>query len=578
MRRQELPAPGLMLTLARLLLWAAALTGFLVSAVAGAARGRGGPREQGRRLRRWLERLGGTAIKIGHQAAMRMDLLPFEVCDELSHMPDRAPPLDVRYAIERVEAQTGRPIRSDFEVLDPEAIFSDTTSCVFQGQLRNGEKVAVRVLRPGFARLISADLRAVRILLGVLEVLTILPPELVARAEYELRAKLAEELDFVAVARYQTLFRRRARQAHLTFLSAGRIHGRLSGPEVIVTLFTSGVWLKEVLDAVATDDADALASLAARDIDPRKLARRLLQVSWWGLFESAFFVAEPQAANIVVQDGGKLVFVQLGDCARTTTAIRELHREALTRLTQSDVVGAADVFVRSLAPLPFIDVHDLRSNVEEGLWQRFFAMVSRESPWPEKTSAGLFRHLLSTARAAGVPVRLQFIQMMRSSILFDAIAFQLWPRMRLLREYQRYLEASDRRLVRRARRDNAAAPPRDAAARSATLFTESVERLRRLRFFGQSFTRELPIEFLSLSKRGSFVFALALKLLATTIGSAILLAVALVLLGALEGHTEKFADILRETLRHPVFLGAIAVMALFGIRRLLFRLEERDGG
>jgi len=577
MRRHELPSPGLGLTLARLALWGFRLSGFLISALAGALRGRAGAREQGRRLRRALERLGGTAVKLGHQAAMRIDLMPFEVCDELARMPDRAPPLDVAYAMERLAAVTGKPVEETFEVLDPEPIVSDTISCVFQGQLRSGEKVALRVLRPGVARQISADLAAVGLLLRVLEVLTLLPQDLAARVEDELRAKLAEELDFVAAARYQTLFRRRTRQARLRFVSAARVYARLSGPDVMVSEFVAGVWLKEVLDAVASGDAAALASLEAKGVDPRKLARRLLELSWWSFFENPFFLGEPRAASLVVTAGGKLVFVRLGDCARATTATRELYREALIRLTQADVAGASDVLIRSLAPLPYIDVHDFESDVEEGLWQRFFAMVSRESPWPERTSAGPLLHLLNTARAAGVPVRLPIIRMIRSSILIEAIAFQLHPRMRLLAEFRRYLRGSDRRLVRRAHRDDAAVPPREAVARNVSLLADGLEQLRRMRFYGESMTRELPVEFLSLSDRGAFALALVLRLLVAVVASAVLLAATFVFQDGLEGHGVRLVDVVRETARSPVFLALVVVMVLYTIRRLLFRLAERDG-
>ena len=43
------------------------------------------------RLREALERIGGSAVKVGQQMAMRIDLLPYEYTVELAKMLDRMP-------------------------------------------------------------------------------------------------------------------------------------------------------------------------------------------------------------------------------------------------------------------------------------------------------------------------------------------------------------------------------------------------------------------------------------------------------------------------------------------------------
>jgi len=54
------------------------------------------------RFREVLERAGGTFIKVGQQMAMRVDLLPWAYCVELSKMLDRMAPFAVEEALETV--------------------------------------------------------------------------------------------------------------------------------------------------------------------------------------------------------------------------------------------------------------------------------------------------------------------------------------------------------------------------------------------------------------------------------------------------------------------------------------------
>src|SRR3954451_21015222 len=112
------------------------------------------------RLRRVFEDAGATFAKLGQQLSMRADMLPYAYCAELGKMLDQAPAFPTQQAIEIIERNLGRPLSDVFAVFDPEPIGSASLACVYQAELITGEKVAVKVRRPGMARLIAAALRA----------------------------------------------------------------------------------------------------------------------------------------------------------------------------------------------------------------------------------------------------------------------------------------------------------------------------------------------------------------------------------------------------------------------------------
>ncbi|MCB0006543.1 MAG: AarF/ABC1/UbiB kinase family protein, partial [Anaerolineales bacterium] len=175
------------------------------------------------RLRRGLERVGGTFVKFGQQIAMRIDLVPWEYSIELSKMLDKMPPFPLAKALAAVERSTGKPWQETFAVFDPEPVGSASVACVFQAILKDGTKVAVKVRRPGIGELFVADFRVMGWLFDLVEFLTIVRPGFTLNVRTEFANTLLEELDFRKEARFQDIFRRRAKKSGKKYFSAPNV-------------------------------------------------------------------------------------------------------------------------------------------------------------------------------------------------------------------------------------------------------------------------------------------------------------------------------------------------------------------
>src|SRR4051812_17517297 len=68
------------------------------------------------RLRVALERAGGTFVKLGQQIAMRIDLVPWAYCMELSKMLDHMPAFSTEQALQAIERTIHRPWQDVFAV------------------------------------------------------------------------------------------------------------------------------------------------------------------------------------------------------------------------------------------------------------------------------------------------------------------------------------------------------------------------------------------------------------------------------------------------------------------------------
>ena len=67
------------------------------------------------RVRKMLEELGPTYVKIGQVLSMRPDLIPPEYVKEFSQLYDKASPLEFEKIRNRVEAELGKKIEEVFK-------------------------------------------------------------------------------------------------------------------------------------------------------------------------------------------------------------------------------------------------------------------------------------------------------------------------------------------------------------------------------------------------------------------------------------------------------------------------------
>ena len=107
------------------------------------------------KLRMVLEDLGPTYVKLGQVMSMRPDFLPPEYCDELMKLQSAAIPLPFDTIISVIEREYNRRWNQVFQYIDEEALGSASIAQVHRAVLNSGEKVVVKVQRPGISYIMS---------------------------------------------------------------------------------------------------------------------------------------------------------------------------------------------------------------------------------------------------------------------------------------------------------------------------------------------------------------------------------------------------------------------------------------
>jgi len=541
------------------------------------SRGHRKTEHKARRMRQAIESIGPMGVRVGRQLSMRIDLMPLEFSMELASMREQRGPMPTALVIARVEKSTGRPMDEVFADFELEPIACTTVDCVYKARLLDGTSVAVKVRREGIRVRILADLVALSWYMRLFEVLTIARPGLFNHLRVELVELANEELDYNNQARFQTLFRERAARDRLNYVTAPRVHARLSNHAVMVTDRADGVLLSDILDAIKRDDKAALERWALMDIDPRKLGRRLLHVVWWASMENLFFNAQPSDDQILVLPGNTMVFQDFEDCGTLSGQNKRQLREVLASLSRDNVSGAAQALVQMLSPLPFIDVYDFTKRIESGLWHELFALRDKEAGWWERTTIGLWRTVLKAAREDHVSVRLEIIRLMRSALTYDTMAVQLRPDLDLLSEFERYRVKADRRASRRYRKDMEQRDPADLQAASVARWARVTEGAGRLGLWLENTAENLPVSNLALSGKAAYAVSQSFKLASASL---LMLLIGMAFDAALTGASWTewgTVDRVVAVTLHPLYGTLVFAVAALTLRRILFRLDDKGG-
>ena len=273
-------------------------------------------------------RLEGLPIKVCQFLGSRADVLPAEYVEVLSRLQDRVPPRPLARLAPLLRAELGRPLREVFAELDPVPLASASLAQVHRGRLRDGREVAVKIQYPEIADLVAIDLKNFSVLVRLLGWL---------EPDFDFRVLIAEvekyvplELDFVHEADSAE------RMAHQL-----RARSDVIVPAVVREVSTRRVLVLEYTPGVRVTDVTALRALG---IDPRNVARILIDVFCEMILVHGFFHADPHPGNILVQPGPRLVLLDFGLAKDFPPTIRQGIGRLTAAIVHGDRVAIAAAF------------------------------------------------------------------------------------------------------------------------------------------------------------------------------------------------------------------------------------------
>jgi ubiquinone biosynthesis protein len=303
------------------------------------------------RLRAALEELGPTFCKLGQILSTRPDLIPPEVAEELSRLQDRVPPLTEAEVVQVMEEELGVPWEDVFESIEPEPLAAGTIGQVHRARLDGGERVVVKVQRPGAAEEIERDLGLFALFAEKAEGREALSGLVDIPAVVEhLSSSLRRELDFREEA--ANLERMSEVLADFPHLGVPAVHEQLSTKRLLVMDEIQGVPLRE---APAGDDR-------------RRAAKELLDAFYRQVLTEGFFHADPHPGNLLWADGG-IFLLDLGMVGMLDEETRGLLLLLLLAFYREDAEFLADLLLMLGEARDDLDLESLRADLGEYVGQ-----------------------------------------------------------------------------------------------------------------------------------------------------------------------------------------------------------------
>jgi predicted unusual protein kinase regulating ubiquinone biosynthesis (AarF/ABC1/UbiB family) len=254
--------------------------------------------------RRACEDLGATYVKFAQLVASAPAVVGPEVADEFRGTLDRGPGVPFADVRRIFRQQVGQDIETAFASFERKPFAAASMAVVHRATLHDGSKVAVKVLRPGLGRVVSADLGLMIPFFRGLARLGSAPAfQLVAYLD-GLRDQIGEELDLRNEARSMEHFRGIFEQFNLDLLVVPRVYHHLTAEHVITM---------EYLDGVPIDDLSMVEQLG---LDPKLLIRELLRAWVLTAVHTGTFHADIHAGNLLAMPDGRLGMLDWGIVAQ----------------------------------------------------------------------------------------------------------------------------------------------------------------------------------------------------------------------------------------------------------------------
>ena len=255
------------------------------------------------RVRRVLEELGPSFVKLGQILSTRVDLFSPEWITEFSKLQDSAIALPFSELRAQLTEDLGGLPENIFPRLETQALAAASLAQVHRAWLSDGTPVVLKIRRPGIRPLVEADLRLLKRLAEIVEseapdLRRYRPKEVVRQFALSLR----RELDFSAEGR-----------------SAERIAANFEVQADIVIPRIYWEWtcerlnVQDYIDGIPGRDT---AALDASGLDRVLLAQRGSDAVLKMILEDGFFHADLHPGNIYFLPDNQIAFIDFGMVGR----------------------------------------------------------------------------------------------------------------------------------------------------------------------------------------------------------------------------------------------------------------------
>ena len=348
--------------------------------------------ELGRWTRDELLELGPTFVKLGQIASTRVDLYPPEFTKELESLQDNVPPVEFDNVVNK----------DIFREFDPVPFKSASIGQVHMAVLHNGQKVIVKVKRPGILDIMKEDTDNIRTIVHFLERVGIDTGNSSGYVLDESIQYLLGEADYLQEIDNAIKFKKSMKG--VDWIKVPRVYKKYSNDDMIVMEYVPSTKLTEITDP---------------KVNKKKICEALINSYVIQTMDNGLFHADPHPGNLGFSSRGKLVFYDFGLLVKLSEELRDGFKSLFGFIITRDTAGIVDVLIKLGVIVPTTsDVSDI---------ELFFETILGYLETLD--GSGIMNDDLAVQLAAEKPfvVPTSFVYLAKSFTIIEGICIQLDP-------------------------------------------------------------------------------------------------------------------------------------------------------
>ena len=283
----------------------------------------------GERYAKAFQQLGPAFIKLGQVLSTRGDIFGEAFIRDLSHLKDHLPPFPKAVAEAQVLASLGHPADEIFAEFG-EVIGSASIAQAHRAILRDGRKVAVKILRPGIEDIIAADIAMLTLGAGL-------------TAFFFASARRLEPIAFVATVAQSLTLELDLRLEASACDEIGQIINKepwMHAPKVVWHQVSRRVIVVEWAEGTPLSRPEALT---LPGLDHKELADNLIRAFLSQALDHGVFHADLHEGNLFVSAPAQLIAIDFGIIGRLRPKERRYLAEMLWGFLRRDYKRVAEV-------------------------------------------------------------------------------------------------------------------------------------------------------------------------------------------------------------------------------------------
>ena len=360
------------------------------------------------RIRKMMEELGPTYIKLGQVLSMRPDLIPLEFCHELEKLQNEVPSFAYEKVKEQIEKELKNPIDKLFSSFSVDPVAAASLSQVHLAESKKGEKLAVKVQRPGIEETIRADLDILYVLAQLaekhIEESRLYNPTAVIN---KFKKTILREIDFSVEAKNIDRFRRNFKDENTVYIL-----------KTIKSLSTKKILTMERLEGIKASSVNEIERIG---LNKRRVAVNGADAVLKQIFIHGFFHADPHPGNIFVLKDGRIAFLDFGMVGCIDIETREQLSDVLVAIIHRDVKGIIEVFMSMGALEQDADVKSLSVDLT-GFVESYY-----EIPLKELRMDHFLPDLINIISQNRIKMPVDFFLLSKALITIEGVGKKIYP-------------------------------------------------------------------------------------------------------------------------------------------------------